>query len=406
MNRTAQINYGNKEATGQERKTQWLGQTILRKHSFLMACRQIANHQRLNDVTRISLQGVEGSGKTTMAKLIAHQLHIELTRMGAERNLPQDLRRAIVQPYSVHVFGDAEMVDFEETLKALPKNNRIIWFDDVSFLKAMVGRQQLEKMKRAMTVIRHLEGGIDVKTVIGLNYHYSKAMDVYLRDTHFRFWTSLQPEELKNAKDILATSRARAAATRFQRFYAMGAQGKAIKITDTAPNGTKATVVYKYNDPFRLALFSDNSSVRTVVYPDADRLVGKCGVCRPAECLADPRKTYQFMMQRCGKASFLVALKLLAMQRWGMPVNSVGIRKALTMLDRLMKNGAIDQAWIVSALRSFPRTRRMRGKEYPNDIGIPRSVREEFLKEVGTDGLRAATASDKGRDAAYDQKDD
>lgn len=405
MIRTAKVAYGGADAGPKEKRTQWLGQTIMRRHSFLTAVKQIAQHQRLNDVTRISLQGVEGSGKTTMSKLIAHQLHVELTRMAAERDLPADVRRALVVPYTVHFFGDAEMVDFQATLEALPKNNRIIWFDDVSFLRGLgITKQQLDAIKRSMTIIRHLEGGTDVKTVLGLNFHYSKALDVYMRDTHFRFWTSLQPEELKNAKDLLSSARHRAVATKFQRYYALGSQGRPIKITDTdRTTSGKTTVVYRYNDPFRLALFSDNNGLRMCVYPSADKLVGRCGVCRPEECLADPRKTYEFMMKYCGKTNFLTGLKMLAMQRWGIPVYTKGIRQSLTMLDRLQKNGAIDEKWLISALRSFGRTKRMQARPYPNDWPIPDEVRKEFLDTVGTDGLKASNASERTRDTAYDE---
>ena len=126
-----------------DRRTRWLGQTIMRRHAFYAVARQISRHQRLNDVTRISLQGVEGSGKTTLAKLLAHQIHIDMSTIAVEKGLPPQTRAALSSAYSVHFFGDEELVDFEATLAALPKNNRVIVFDDVSFLRGgNVSRQQ------------------------------------------------------------------------------------------------------------------------------------------------------------------------------------------------------------------------------------------------------------------------
>ena len=404
MIRTAKVDYGGAGGEGAEdARVQWLGQTILRRHSFLSVAKQIAAHQRNNDVTRVGVQGVEGSGKTTVAHLLAHQVHVELAKMSAEKDLPETTKQIMASGYTVHFLGDAELVDFDATLAALPRNNRILWFDDVSFLRGGgVSRQQIEHMKQAMTIIRHLDGGEDVRTVVGLNYHYSKSMDVYLRDTAFKIWTSLQPEELKNAHKMIPSARHRAVASRFQKYYALGAQGRDVRVvTGDKRRRAKTTVVYRYNNPFRIGMFSDNSGLRLFVYPDAKTLIGKCGVCDPSAALADPRKTLRFLFETVGRNNLAAGLKVMALRRWGIPIYRPGIRYAVTMLDRLARNGAIDENFLVAALKSFDSQKHMR-RGYPSAVPVPASVRDGYLAATGVDGLRAVNATERHLDADGD----
>ena len=279
----------------------------------------------------------------------------------------------------------------------------MLWFDDVSFLRGGgASRGQVEHMKQAMTVIRHVDGGRDVKTIVGLNYHYSKSMDVYLRDTHFKIWTSLLPEELKNAQKMLPSSRHRAVASRFQKYYALSAQGKDVRVVSGGMRGRKTTVTYKYNNPFRLAMFSDNNGIRLFVYPADKVLVGKCGVCRPSEYLADPKATLGFLRDQFGRNNFAGALRVVAMKRWGVPVYNPGIRAAVVALDRLQKNGAIDDRFLLSALQAFQRGRFAKADANPTSGYVPADVRNRYLALTGIDGLRATSATEKTLDAAAD----
>ena len=46
-------------------------------------------------------------------------------------------------------------------------------------------------VKSAVTTIRHLDGGRDVKVIVMMNYHYSMGLDKYLRSADFKYITTV-----------------------------------------------------------------------------------------------------------------------------------------------------------------------------------------------------------------------
>ena len=103
--------------------------------------------------------------------------------------------KAAKRGYIVKLLTRDDLSRFAEVLKELPKQNRILVFDDLSFIKGDIGI-----VKQQITEVRHADG-VDLKTVLFFNFHYSKAFDKYLRDTHFIIQTSGGTEEIKNLGD-------------------------------------------------------------------------------------------------------------------------------------------------------------------------------------------------------------
>ena len=96
------------------------------------------------------------SGKSTLSQSIAHAVH----------------KYADI-PYNIKILYKDDLLNFEKTLAKLESVNYILIFDDVSFMGANANRQQIEMVKSAVTTIRHLQGGKDVKIIVMMNYHYS-----------------------------------------------------------------------------------------------------------------------------------------------------------------------------------------------------------------------------------------
>ena len=111
------------------------------------------------------------------------------------------------------------------------------------------------------------------------------------------------------------------------------------------------------------------------------------------------------MGERIGRNNLVAGLKIMSMQRYGVPIHRLGIRQAVCMLDRLYRNGAINDDWLVAAMRTFSKPLgSMQQKPYPNLFPIPTATRREFLKLTGTDGLRAVNATEQSLDHELDKK--
>ena len=97
------------------------------------------------------------SGKSTLSQAIAHAIHTTAKI-----------------PYAIKVLYKPDLLDFKGTLAKLEPVNQILIFDDVSFIGAEANRKQIESVKSAISTIRHLDGGKDVKIIVLMNYHYSQ----------------------------------------------------------------------------------------------------------------------------------------------------------------------------------------------------------------------------------------
>ena len=167
----------------------WKGVNMIRQESFLASIKEIVKWAEEIDVTRVGIVGDMHSGKTTMAESIAHSIHKE-SKLS----------------WSIKVLYEKDLMDFENTLKTLTTDtNWILRFDDVSFLDAKHNKKAISQVKEAVTKIRHLDGGKDVKIILIYNYHYSKGLDKYLRMADFRFFTTVGSEEEDNFEGMMGS---------------------------------------------------------------------------------------------------------------------------------------------------------------------------------------------------------
>lgn len=243
----------------------WKGLKFVRNHSFLSTINTICKFSLKRDVVKIGIIGTEGTGKSTMAKSIGHSVH-------------KIMKEQHKLSFAVKVFYEEDLLDFKKTLASLTPTNYVLIFDDVSFMEGSANKQQILKVKQAITKIRHLEGGKDVKIILIYNYHYTMGFDKYLRQSDFKYFTTIGSSEIENMEKIVKTAN-------------MGKVYEFIKFVDEGlkrdfwrwPLTPKEFFKYDWQDPFIPALFYDNISIRHIISPRREFIDPVCSICSIAE---------------------------------------------------------------------------------------------------------------------------
>ena len=235
----------------------WKTVSMIRNQSLRVTVQQIIKKSETYDVVKIGLIGNQSTGKTCLSLTLAHLIH-KISKI----------------PFSVRVFNKDNLTNFEETLANLSPANYVLIFDDVSFLGAKITKNQIERIKQSLTEIRHLEGGQDVKIITILNYHYTLGLDKYLRQSDFKYFTSVGSSEVENMMNIVG-----------KKYYSRIIQFRKIMakadITGkfTYKLGKKGFFSYSLRDPFIPLLFYDEVSLRHVVSPLREWLDPICSTC-------------------------------------------------------------------------------------------------------------------------------
>lgn len=242
----------------------WKDARMLRTHSIGATVQEILQSvavQDSQDVVQINIIGDPSSGKTTLAKTLGHLIH----------------KRAKIA-FAVRLFGRKELLNFEETLKGLSPTNYVLIFDDLSFLGAEASSKQIEMVKKAVTEIRHLPGGKDVKIVIIKNFHYTLGLPKYLRANDFCYLTTVGSNEDENVEKIVG-------AKNMSKVYHFKKIRNKIKIAPEGHKifsyqlGTKGKFDYTYKHPFIPVLYWNGDSLRHIVAPSRQWIDPVCSTC-------------------------------------------------------------------------------------------------------------------------------
>ncbi len=235
----------------------WKGVNMIRNHSFIAAVKEIIEVSKESDAVRVGIIGETHTGKTTMAEAIAHVIH-------TESNIHFEVKK----------FTKKELLSFKETIANLKPTNHILIFDDVSFLAAITSKRNIDMVQQALTEIRHLEGGRDIKVISILNYHYMKGLPPYLRQSDFKFYTSMGSSEMKNVEETVGTSKMNTV-VKFQKLFTHARVSKYYSLRI----GPKEKFKYAYKNPFILALYWNNDSLRLIVSPERTFIDKICSTC-------------------------------------------------------------------------------------------------------------------------------
>jgi len=338
--RSLTIQIGKKE-TGEFRAKviKWKGVSMVRNHSFLATIREIIKFSAKIDVCKIGLVGDQHSGKSTLAQTIAHCVH-----------------KLADIPYTVRIFDKHKLLNFEQTLKELKPANYILVFDDVSFLGVQASKKQIDMIRQAVTEIRHLEGGQDVKIIIIMNYHYTFGLDKYLRQADYFYFLTVGSSEKDNMEKIVGGS------NRIIEFFQKIRKRAIVKDYFMVPIGGKEVLRYQYREPFIPVLFFDNDSIRLIVTPTRQWLDPICSTCtggQTSEISIEQFKTESH--QKFTEKTFKVAVKM-KLKEQGVNVYSPRVVQAQRYLDRAMEKKQINIEELAASYGFKPTVTKLRKK--------------------------------------------
>ena len=301
----------------------WKGVQMARNHSFMATIHEIVNFSAELDVCRVGLVGDMHSGKSTLSQAIAHAIHTTAKI-----------------PYAIKVLYKPDLLDFKGTLAKLEPVNQILIFDDVSFMGAEANRKQIESVKSAISTIRHLDGGKDVKIIVLMNYHYSLGLDKYLRTADFKYITTVGSSENENMEKMFGTKYHKKI-TDFKKYRqkAVTQHRCVMRITKTQQ------IKYEYRKPFIPVLFWNEQSLRFIVSPTRQFMSPICSKCTEGEGMLTSsqvsiEKFVEESEHKFGSSTFLAATKLTLFTE-GKNVYSKSVVAAYKYLNRCRESKMI-----------------------------------------------------------------
>lgn len=291
--------------------TKWKGESMIRVHSIRAAAKEIVRASKNRDVIKVGFIGEPDTGKSTQSDLVGHLIHTM-----AEI------------PYAIRSFKREALLDIEKTLSDLEPANYVLKFGDVSWLGATANKKKIEELKKALSEIRHLPGGgmRDVKIVLIYDYHYTKALDPYLRQSEFKFFTGIGSSEKKNMEEM-------AGQKYLNTMYNFKKMCSTLLQTEkfTFPLGNKGYFTYKFKEPFIPMLFWNEVTMRYVVSPRRQWIDPLCSTCDMAGGAYESEIPIdQFVKEseaKFGEKNFQSAVKLTLLEN-GINVYSPAIANA------------------------------------------------------------------------------
>jgi len=238
----------------------WQGVKMIRSHSMKAVAYEIATMSQNQDLISINAIGKQSTGKTELCRTLAHLTHT-MSKL----------------PYSISFFGKDEILDLENTVKKLSPTNHILIFDDLSWLGGKATKTQVDSIQAVLSVIRHLEGGKDVRIILFKIFHYTKAIPPFLRQNDLTILSSVDDNEIKNLEDLLGKNNT----DKIHLLKTLRAQGNR-ETKFTFPIGRKHSFTYKLKDPFLPYLYSNGQTVRFIVCPLRTWIEPFCQRCNPA----------------------------------------------------------------------------------------------------------------------------
>jgi hypothetical protein len=223
------------------------GQRIAQWHHPIRMIEDIHGENQTKQFTSIQIIGSPGTGKTTLATFIAHEIH------------SRD------PSYLVYHFGKKEILNFDTVLDSLPNRNVILVFDDVSLVFKLIKDQDRKtKVLQTLTEARHPKfESSDRKVIVIANTHYSNALEKLWRSQgNWKMYTDLNNEEQGNFNAI-TKGYYKSKVANFSSITLEQFRKKEFTVSLTSTR----TKTYETNKPFRFIMAYDNSKLRFFLIP-------------------------------------------------------------------------------------------------------------------------------------------
>ena len=323
--------------------TKWKGESMIRIHSMRASIKEILQTSKNKDVVKIGIIGEPHTGKTTQADTIGHLIHTM-----------SDI------PFAIRSFDKESFVNIRKTLASLAPANYVLKFGDLSWLSANASRKQLDELKQSLTEIRHLPGGKDVKIIMIYDYHYTKALDPYLRQSEFKYYTGVGSSEKQNMEDMVGKQNMGKMLAFKKMCTRMMANEKF-----TFRLGAKGFFIYKFRNPFIPMLYWNEDTLRFVVSPTRQWIDPICSICSLSdnsfESEIDIEKFIEQGNTNFGPGNFEAAIKLKLFSN-GMNVYAKHVTNASKWLDKALETKKINLEDIASKFNFTITQTRLRKK--------------------------------------------
>lgn len=214
--------------------------------------------------TNILNIGTPGTGKSTLAGFIAHEIHTKAPN------------------YHVVWFDKYNLMNFDIVMDRLPNRDVIMIFDDVSLIfKLIRDKTKRYEILSALTEARHPKLGGDRRVIIIANIHYLHSMDKMWRSQgSWKIYTDLSLEEQQNFNHI-TKSRYKALVNTFSKTSVQMFRKLNFELRLTASADSKVT--YETDNPFRVMMCFDNVYLRFFVYTKKS-----CKICEKKVAILNP----------------------------------------------------------------------------------------------------------------------
>lgn len=224
----------------------YMGTKISYWHYPLWFIDDIIGENETKQFTSILIIGSPGTGKTTLANFIAHNIHMK-------------------QDYIVVHLRREELLRFDTLIDDLPNRNVILIFDDVSLVfKHIKDPSKRTRILTTLTEARHPKfENSDRRVIVIANIHYVNAIEKMWRSQGgWKFYTDLSNEEIQNF-NYMTKSKFKKKVQNFANITTEQFRKKHFTVSFV---GSK-TKTFDINKPFRFVMCYDNSALRFFLVP-------------------------------------------------------------------------------------------------------------------------------------------
>ena len=214
-------------------------------------CKRILNLLDTVNVIPILTVGSVGSGKSTWAQYMVHQLHS-------------------ARSFHISWFEHNDIKRIDKIIPTLSKDtDHIVVFDNASFALDEMNKEEIDAIAEQLLDIQDNKNG---KLVLILNIRPSIYLERLFRSVLFTFHTSMSlvgPERYKNLYGIYSNTRLKRFATHYSKM--MLSRGWSF----VSPSISDKGLHFETDKPFRIGLVNEINNLHFFLYPKHS-----CNICR------------------------------------------------------------------------------------------------------------------------------